>query len=309
MWSVKCGVWSVKCGGSVGCKVWSVVRCTVWSVECKFRVWSVECKVWREACKVWSVEWGTFDKTSFCSFPHRHGHFRIITVVLPHSSEKRSNVTKCHACHAKQQDNFFDHLGEDKFLQPPPTHTRQLYCHYRRSHTHTFLIKHVGCHNACHAKRHNNFFDHLGEDKFFPRASERSVLLIVGVCYTSSYLHIFISHLLIFTSRLHIFTSSHLHIFASSHLHIFTSSHIIFSSALHILTSSLSLSCLLALLSFLPSSSFSLLPSCPLSLSLFLLPSCPLSACVWRSLCVKASMCKRASLCKGACVWRKSICV
>ena len=51
---------------------------------------------------------------------------------------------------------------------------------------------------------------------------------------TSSHLHIFSSsHLLIFTSaHLHICSSSHLHIFSSSHLLIFTSAH------LHIFTSS-----------------------------------------------------------------------
>ena len=54
---------------------------------------------------------------------------------------------------------------------------------------------------------------------FFPRASERRVLLIVEVCQTFSHLHIFSS------SHPHIFTSSHLHIFSSSHLLIFTSSH------------------------------------------------------------------------------------
>ena len=78
--------------------------------------------------------------------------------------------------------------------------------------------------------------------KIFPRASERRVLPIVGVCKTSSHLHIFSSsHPHIFTSsHLHIFLSSHLHIFTSSHLHIFTSSHLhIFScSHLHIFTSS-----------------------------------------------------------------------
>ena len=97
---------------------------------------------------------------------------------------------------------------------------------------------------------------------FFPRASERRVLPIVGVCISSSHLHTFssshlLSHLLIFTSsHLHtfshtfssshllIFTPSHLHICSSSHLLIFTSSHlhICSSSHLHILTSSLSLS-------------------------------------------------------------------
>ena len=86
---------------------------------------------------------------------------------------------------------------------------------------------------------------------FFPRASERRVLPIVGVCKTSSHLHIFSSsHLLIFTSsyphifslslifsssHLLIFTSSHLHTFSSSHLLIFTSSHPhIFSSSSHL---------------------------------------------------------------------------
>jgi hypothetical protein len=49
---------------------------------------------------------------------------------------------------------------------------------------------------------------------FFPRAYERRVLPIVGVCKTSF-------HLLIFTSsHLRIFSSSHPHIFTSSHLHI-----------------------------------------------------------------------------------------
>ena len=85
---------------------------------------------------------------------------------------------------------------------------------------------------------------------FFPRASERRVLPIVGVCKTSSPLHIFpSSHPHIFTSsHLHIFTSSHplivtsshLHILSSSHPHIFTAArlHILTSSHLHILSSS-----------------------------------------------------------------------
>ena len=74
---------------------------------------------------------------------------------------------------------------------------------------------------------------------FFPRASERRVLPIVGVCKTSSHLHIFSSsHLLLISpsSHLLIFTSSHLHIFTSSHLLILTSSHPhIFSSSSHLL--------------------------------------------------------------------------
>ena len=92
---------------------------------------------------------------------------------------------------------------------------------------------------------------------FFPRASERRVLPIVGVCKTSSHLHILSSshlhilsssHLLIFTSsHLHIlssshlliFTSSHLHIFSSSHLHIFSSSHLLILPSSHLLISHL----------------------------------------------------------------------
>ena len=51
-------------------------------------------------------------------------------------------------------------------------------------------------------------------DMFFPRAPERRVLLIVGVCFTSAHLHIFI-----FTSTQIIFTSPHLHILKSAQLH------------------------------------------------------------------------------------------
>ena len=106
------------------------------------------------------------------------------------------------------------------------------------------------------------FVPPIGQERFFPRASERRVLPIVGVCKTSSHLHIFSSsHLLIFTSsHLHmfliifssshflltfshllIFTSSHLLIFTFSHLQIFSSSHFLiftFSHHLHIFTSS-----------------------------------------------------------------------
>ena len=74
---------------------------------------------------------------------------------------------------------------------------------------------------------------------FFPRASERRVLPIVGVCKTSSLSShlLLIPHLLIFTSsQLHIFSSSHLLIFTSSHLHIFSTSHLlILTSSPHLL--------------------------------------------------------------------------
>ena len=75
----------------------------------------------------------------------------------------------------------------------------------------------------------------------FPRASERRVLPIVGVCISPSRLHTFssshlLSHLLIFTSaHLHTFSSSHLLIFTSSHLLIFTSAHLHICSSSHLL--------------------------------------------------------------------------
>ena len=81
----------------------------------------------------------------------------------------------------------------------------------------------------------------VSSSPFLPRASERRVLLIVGVCQTFSHLHIFTSHLQILTSsHPHILTSSHLFILTSSHLHICSSSHLlIFTSAhLHIFSSS-----------------------------------------------------------------------
>ena len=75
----------------------------------------------------------------------------------------------------------------------------------------------------------------------FPRASERRVLPIVGVCISSSHLHTFSSsHLLIFTPS-HTFSSSHLliftpsHTFSSSHLLIFTSAHLHICSSSHLL--------------------------------------------------------------------------
>ena len=100
------------------------------------------------------------------------------------------------------------------------------------------------------------FMNILDDWSFFPRASERRVLPIVGVCKTSSHLHIFSSsHLLIFTSsHLHIFSSSHLLlIFSSSHLLIFTSSHLhIFSSSHLLIFTSFSPSHLLLIFSSSP---------------------------------------------------------
>ena len=91
---------------------------------------------------------------------------------------------------------------------------------------------------------------------FFPRASDRKVLPIVGVCISSSHLHICSSwhlhicsssHLLIFTpSHLHICSSSHLLIFTPSHLHICSSSHLLIFTSAHICSSSPLLSHLLS---------------------------------------------------------------
>ena len=130
---------------------------------------------------------------------------------------------------------------------------------------------------------------------FFPRKSERRVLLKVEARYTSSHAQVFTSshvQILITYSQTHTFTSSylhthsHLHIFSSSHLHILTSApfthlslsrsspshlhiflpshtYIFTSSHLHIFTSSLSVSFSFSSLSL----SFSLSPSVSLSLS------------------------------------------
>ncbi len=101
-------------------------------------------------------------------------------------------------------------------------HSPALASNHSPLHMH-FLVSHWG------------WIQHL--DHIFPRASERRVLPIVGVCISSSHLHTFssshlLSHLLIFTSaHLHICSSSNLLIFTSAHLHICSSSH------LHILTS------------------------------------------------------------------------
>ena len=137
--------------------------------------------------------------------------------------------------------------------------------------------------------------------KLFPRASERRVLLISGVCQTSSHLHIFSSlhphiltsshldifssshftsshvhiftsashlHVLITSSHLHILTSSHLLIFTSSHLLIFTFSHLLIFTS-HLLIFTLHLHIFSSSHSLLPSCSLSLLLSCPLALSFF----------------------------------------
>ena len=89
----------------------------------------------------------------------------------------------------------------------------------------------------------NMFQRNTWDTAFFPRASERRVLPIAGVCKTPS-------HLLILTS------SPHLLIFTSSHLHIFSSSHLLTSSHFLIFSSHIFSSCRLALLPLLPSPSF-----------------------------------------------------
>ena len=162
------------------------------------------------------------------------------------------------------------------------------------SHMHRHFWLHLLC--VFHLRRSELLFTVLlpGALTIFPRASERRVLPIVGVCISSSHLHIFssshlllftsshlhtfssshllTSHLLIFTSShlhifsLHIFSSSHLLIFTSSHLHIFSSSHLLIftSSHLHSCSSSHLHICSSSHLLRLPQ-----LPSCPLLLFYF----------------------------------------
>ena len=117
--------------------------------------------------------------------------------------------------------NFTDDL-EQQLRHSPEAATRQLFASQPRSHKLKPLVSEYGSYSI-----------------FFPRASERRVLLIVEVCH-----HILSSHLLIFISS-HIFSSSHL--LTSSHIfsHLLTSSHIF--------------------------SHLSLLPSCPLALFSLLL--------------------------------------
>ena len=159
-----------------------------------------------------------------------------VQMTMP-ADEVRLATFPCHFCHAT-------------FSSLPNLHRHQTHVH-----GHTQLRSHMAASFA--VEDYHNVHtvmnpSHLGG--FFPRASERRVLPIVGVCKTSSHLHIFSSsHLLIFTSSYphifssslifsssHLLTSSHLHTFSSSHLLIFTSSHLhIFSSShLLILTSS-----------------------------------------------------------------------
>ena len=98
-------------------------------------------------------------------------------------------------------------------------------------------------------KLHHPYHQGLGEPSccfcivsfyLFPRAFERRVLPIVGVCISSSHLHICSSsNLLIFTpARLHIFSSSHLLIFTSAHLYICSSSHLLIFTPAHLHTCS-----------------------------------------------------------------------
>ena len=90
----------------------------------------------------------------------------------------------------------------------------------------------------------NVIFENPPKLRFFTRASERRVLLIVWAGQTFSHIQksshniLQSSHLLIIfssSSYLLIFTSVHLHIFSSSHPHTFTPSHLHFCSSSHLL--------------------------------------------------------------------------
>jgi hypothetical protein len=67
------------------------------------------------------------------------------------------------------------------------------------------------------SKRFVSLQHHTRYFSLLPRASERTVLLKVEVCYTFSHVHIFTSSLFTF-SQTHTFTSSHLLTFTYSHL-------------------------------------------------------------------------------------------
>ena len=58
----------------------------------------------------------TSRKTRFCDFSHRHGNFSLTTVAHTPSGWNTSNVTKCHACHAKRHEHIFWHVEKDTFL-------------------------------------------------------------------------------------------------------------------------------------------------------------------------------------------------
>ena len=103
-----------------------------------------------------------------------------------------------------------------------------------------------------------------GRFSFFPRASQRRVLLIVEVChhilssqllvFTSSYIFLHLltsSHLHTYSSSHLLFTPSHLHTFSSSHLRIFTPSNLHIFSSSHLLSLALFASCSLLSSSFL----------------------------------------------------------
>ena len=68
----------------------------------------------------------TSRKTCFCGFPHGHGNFSLSTAVHTYSSWNTSNVTKCHACHAKPHDHIFWHVKKDTFWELFPK-TLQFY--------------------------------------------------------------------------------------------------------------------------------------------------------------------------------------
>jgi len=82
----------------------------------------------------------TFDKESFCSFPHRHGDTtgkpdtrdetrgrsktsiscERLPPILTISTRYQTgwNVTKCHACHAKRHDNLLGNLRKGDTARP-----------------------------------------------------------------------------------------------------------------------------------------------------------------------------------------------
>ena len=126
------------------------MECGVWSVECS--LWkSVECRVRksiapatpndfphvrrhmgmsRTAAPVtqnhFTTGFETLKQDRFCSFPYRHGDVSRKPETLSARYQRGWNVTKCHACHAKQHDNLLGNLRKGEVLQLPPFVARLL---------------------------------------------------------------------------------------------------------------------------------------------------------------------------------------
>ena len=120
-WSVECGVWSVECIKQVGMSQSATPATQNDMTTC-----------------LENLE--TSKKERFCSFPHRHGEATgkpetrdetrgsiktniscETSAILALSIRYKTcwNVTKCHACHAKRNDNLLENLRKGEVLKLP----------------------------------------------------------------------------------------------------------------------------------------------------------------------------------------------